>query len=537
MAAFKQVKMFNSDVYLKQNVLVEPLSNQWYSWPYLIFPATVAMYITNQHLKIMQSFVANPELHVSALKNPAMIGGPFINYPASRVNEVKALYDKTLKEQTQMVQLAQAIKELDDLLAMHAEGSSLEPLYQKVPDLLRGYVELVYDLNNKPSIRFIEGLFYKSSFYKPSLQSIGLSTICDDSRPFVFSTPRLKSDDCLHLNIPFNSQRLDELFKMKFTPSSYNGVKERLEITDEDNELFASLFTTAQPPKRPVFDGDGVRIRYFNHACVLIETASVSILTDPVMSYKYGDCNHRFTYADLPETLDYVLITHNHQDHCMFEPLLQLRTQIRNLIVPASNGWTLADPSLKQILRQVGFNNVYEIDALESIQVEDGTITGLPFLGEHGDLDIRTKIAYLINLKGKSLLCAADSNNIEPRLYQNLHDVFGDVDVIFLGMECDGAPLSWLYGPLMTRPLSRKMDQSRRFNGSDFQSAIDIVDRFHPSRVYVYAMGQEPWLTFLTSLQYTDESRPIVESNKLVDACRKRGIEAARVFEREEILL
>lgn len=221
----------------------------------------------------------------------------------------------------------------------------------------------------------------------------------------------------------------------------------------------------------------------------------------------------------------------------MFEPLLQLRPQIKNLVVPASNGGTLADPSLRQILQQVGFKNVYELEALESIDVGDGTITGVPFLGEHGDLDIRTKLAYLVNLKGKSVLCAADSNNIEPRLYQNLHEVFGDIDVLFLGMECDGAPLSWLYGPLMTKPIARKMDQSRRFNGSDFEKAIDIVDRFNPSHVYVYAMGQEPWLTFLTSLQYTDESRPIVESNKLIDACRKRGIQCERLYERAEIIL
>jgi hypothetical protein len=81
------------------------------------------------------------------------------------------------------------------------------------------------------------------------------------------------------------------------------------------------------------------------------------------------------------------------------------------------------------------------------------------------------------------------------------------------------------------------MDQSRRFDGSDFEKALDIVDRFHPSRVYVYAMGQEPWLTFLTSIQYTAESRPIVESDKLIKACRERGIQCERVFERAEIML
>ena len=43
-------------------------------------------------------------------------------------------------------------------------------------------------------------------------------------------------------------------------------------------------------------------------------------------------------------------------------------------------------------------------------------------------------------------------------------------------------------------------------------------------------MGLEPWLVFIISLKYTDESKPIVESNKLVDECRGRGIDAERLF-------
>jgi hypothetical protein len=36
-------------------------------------------------LKIMQSLVNAPQVHVSALKNPAMRGGPFISYDAAKV--------------------------------------------------------------------------------------------------------------------------------------------------------------------------------------------------------------------------------------------------------------------------------------------------------------------------------------------------------------------------------------------------------------------------------------------------------------------
>jgi hypothetical protein len=221
----------------------------------------------------------------------------------------------------------------------------------------------------------------------------------------------------------------------------------------------------------------------------------------------------------------------------MFETLLQLRHKIKNVIVPKNNGGGLADPSLKLVLRNIGFTNVSELDEMETIEVEGGGITGLPFLGEHADLNIRTKIAHLVNLNGRSILCAADSNNIEPKLYEHIHRLIGNVDVMFLGMECDGGPLSWLYGPLLTKPLARKLDQSRRLNGSDYDRGFDIVNRLSPKQVYVYAMGQEPWLTYLTSIQYTEESRPIVDSNRLVEECRGRTIGSERLFGTKELFL
>ena len=221
----------------------------------------------------------------------------------------------------------------------------------------------------------------------------------------------------------------------------------------------------------------------------------------------------------------------------MFETLLQLRHQVKQVIVPKNNGGGLADPSLKLILQNIGFSRVSEIDEMESIAVEGGSITGLPFLGEHADLNIRTKLAHLITLNGQSILCAADSNNIEPTLYQHIHGLIGDIDVLFLGMECDGGPLSWLYGPLITKPLARTVDQSRRLNGSDFDSGMDIVRLLKPKQVYVYAMGQEPWLTYLTSIQYTEQSRPIIDSNKLVAECQKQGIKSERLFGWKELRL
>ena len=49
------------------------------------------------------------------------------------------------------------------------------------------------------------------------------------------------------------------------------------------------------------------------------------------------------------------------------------------------------------------------------------------------------------------------------------------------------------------------MDESRRLSGSNYAQAINIVEEFDCREVYVYAMGQEPWLNYVMSIKYTAE--------------------------------
>ncbi|HEU4533361.1 MAG TPA: MBL fold metallo-hydrolase [Polyangiaceae bacterium] len=521
--------------YLKPNVSVEPLYNQWYAWWYLLSPATAPLFVVNLHLKLMASFVSAPEVHVAALQNPALAGGPFINYRADRAGEVRELLERTAREQADTLAFARALVDLDKLLAAAPAGLSLEGLYPRVPAPLRGFVELTYDLNHRPSPRLLEGLLYRSRHHRESCQSVALREVSGDARHYVFSTPRLNDADAVHLPRPFRDAAFDALFRSKDEPSDPAALADALGVRPDDRALFASLFTDAPPPPRaPPFDGPGVRVRYFGHACVLLETRDVCVLTDPVLSYDVPADPPRFSYRDLPETIDYVVITHGHADHLMLETLLQLRARIGTVIVPRAGGG-LADPSLKLMLEHCGFRSVRELDELETVAVEGGAITGLPFFGEHADLNIRAKLAHLVELGGKRFLMAADSNAIEPELYERLRETIGGVDALFLGMECEGAPMSWMYGPLLAAALPRKLDQSRRLNGSNCARALAIVDALGPREVYVYAMGREPWLGHVMALRYDETSPQIVESDRLLRACRERGIVAERPFARLEI--
>lgn len=524
-----------TSVYLRSDVQMEPLIDHWYAWSQLIPPATAARNLTHRHPQIMDSFVTGSELHAAAVKDPRMMGGPFIAHGPERVDDIRALADRT-RSRRHLMDLSAAIADLEAMLGAEAKGYALNDLYAKVPAPLRGYVELFYDLNNQPSYRLLESLLYLSHHYDISLQSLAMSLTTGDDRPFVLSTPRLEADDVFHWNIPFSHEAVDEIFKMKSAARPYGAIRELVQVSRAKEVLFQSFFTSQPPPLYEKYDGTTARWRYFGHACVLVETPTLSILFDPVLSYTYESEISRYTYNDLPEVIDYVVITHNHQDHVLLETMLQLRHRIRTIIVPPSSG-ALQDPSLRLALQKVGFRSVIELGEMDEIQFENGRIVAVPFFGEHADLNVRCKSAYVVEIGKHSLLFAADSCNIEPALYEHLHRAIGDVDVVFIGMECTGAPLTWLYGPLLSKRIDRAMDQSRRLASSNYEQAVKIVTEFAAREVYVYAMGQEPWLNHVMSLKYTERSRPIVESNKLLTYCQEHGIVAERLFGEKEIFL
>jgi hypothetical protein len=255
-----------------------------------------------------------------------------------------------------------------------------------------------------------------------------------------------------------------------------------------------------------------------------------------VLSYTYESDISRYTYDDLPDEIDYVLITHGHHDHILMETMLQIRHKTKNIIVGKNIDGAVQDPSLKLMLRNLGFKNIIELTDLEQVVSDSGiVITGAPFIGEHHDLHINSKLGYHIRLGEYTLLAVADACNQSPELYEHLYEVTGDIDVLFMGMECDGSPASWVYGPVFTEKQEREKDFSRRGRGSNYNEGIDMVHRFNFKEVYVYAMGEEPWVQHILDVHYTEHSNPIVQSNMLIAKCKEEGRIAARLFAEKEL--
>ena len=107
---------------------------------------------------------------------------------------------------------------------------------------------------------------------------------------------------------------------------------------------------------------------------------------------------------------------------------------------------------------------------------------------------------------------------------------WGEVDVMAIGMECVGAPYTWLYGALHTKLVSKKIKESRRLNGSNFEQAHKIAEIFKPSRVFLYALGMEPWYKYFMGLDYDENSAQIIETEKMLQACAGNNIRAERLY-------
>lgn len=512
--------------YLREDVYISPLVNNWYAWSYLISPLTYAMYAVKNHKRLMTSFINNYELHILANQSDLLTGGEFVDCKKEQVEEIKVLVNHIDEDLPYLAELVEALGKLNQLVQNHTNGLTIEGMYEQLPDILRGYIELNMDLYHQPSFRMIEGLLYKSKFYREDFQSVSFGVLGNDyKRPFVFSTPILPDTDNLIVQAPFNSPVWDQIFVARNEPLSKTEIDEIFAALPQTGGMAISDLFTEQAPRinhEPVTEN--VRLTYTGHAGLMIESVDTTVLIDPIMPSR-TDSNFEdvFSYSQLPAQIDYILLTHNHSDHIQIETLLQLRHKVGKVVVPINNGGSLADPSLKLMLERLGFK-VIALDDMDEIKVAGGHITALPFVGEHGDLNIRSKSAWLVNLGGKNIYAGADSSNLDPVMYKHIKQIVGKIDVLALGMECVGAPYTWCYGALTTSTVSKEIKESRRLNGSDFEKAKNMVDVFEPAQVYIYALGIEPWFKYFMGLEYNENSEQIVQSSQLVSYCGERKI-------------
>jgi L-ascorbate metabolism protein UlaG (beta-lactamase superfamily) len=518
--------------FLRSDAIIEPLVDSFYAWLHTVTPVQAAMNLAFAQIPLLESYLQSPAVHINACRNPSLRGGYFVGIEEARSGEIRDLLTSIKRDRTEMLDFAAAVAEAEEMVRSTAVGFDITPLYAKLPPALSGLVEIAYDTGNQPAIRYIEPLVYQSSVYSEDRQSVQLSLEPGVERPFVMSTPRLSSPDVLDLRIPFRHPGLEELFRSRVHGTTLGRLRDMLELDDEQAIALGRLLAEQPDLAADRHVDSGARIRYFNHACLVFQTPQVSIITDPWVNADSSAID-RFTYRDLPDHLDLALITHGHQDHIVLETMLALRGRIGTVVVPRSSRGNMADPSLALYLSHLGLP-VVEVDDYSEVEFPGGKVIATPFLGEHADLDIRAKSTYCVRFGGRTIFIGADSSGIDPALYRHIRGHVGQVDMAFLGMECAGAPLTWLYQGLFTMPVTRKMSDSRTLSGSNAEQAAWIMTELGAREAYVYAMGEESWLGHVMATSYNEDSYQLKQVAEFMTWCADHEIKPDHLLGQHE---
>jgi UDP-MurNAc hydroxylase len=118
-----------------------------------------------------------------------------------------------------------------------------------------------------------------------------------------------------------------------------------------------------------------MRVTYYGQACILIEIAGRKILTDPWLTEGayFGTWFHTHLLADagvtpevFPKDIDYIFLSHEHQDHLDPSTLRHFSPDIPVLICK------FATPRFSRHLERLGLRRVWEIPSNQPLDLGDG---------------------------------------------------------------------------------------------------------------------------------------------------------------------
>jgi len=276
-----------------------------------------------------------------------------------------------------------------------------------------------------------------------------------------------------------------------------------------------------------------LKITYISHACIKLQGEFGTLLTDPWILNEpiYAFTTWKFPPAIIPpeeliQDLDYIYISHPHEDHLHIPSLHHFPRDITILLPEYSDYPGLRAQTVELTLRQMGFHNIRKIKPWETILLGNKTpFTIIPasrekywdwensgFVLEHPDCKI-------LNMND----CPSDAT-----IYAEVDKRFGEIDIGFV--QYSGVSM---FPGRYRMPIEDMREASAKRKHSWTQQK-NMIEMLRVKRLAPFA-GDFAWLDdSLFHCNWANRATPKLFENFVNDTYPEKGIDVVIMYPRDE---
>jgi L-ascorbate metabolism protein UlaG (beta-lactamase superfamily) len=172
--------------------------------------------------------------------------------------------------------------------------------------------------------------------------------------------------------------------------------------------LAAGLIEPIDARPYPFADGSArPRVTFMGHTSIMIQTATTTVISDPLYRPTLGIPDMAFDVTRIPITA--ICCTHSHWDHCDLASLLRFDKRIP-IVIPRVQRPTAFNPPMIPALRVLGFTDIRELGVWETTTIGDIEMVAVPFHGEQDEPDaVIDHYTYVFRTKGLSIYGGVDA--------------------------------------------------------------------------------------------------------------------------------
>ena len=180
-----------------------------------------------------------------------------------------------------------------------------------------------------------------------------------------------------------------------------------------------------------------MNIQYISHACLKITSGNNTLITDPwildipvkaTSVWKFPQM--KMEPEEILENVDFVYISHSHEDHFHI-PSIDLFSRDLKFIIPVFENTVLNRGKLiYNVLTEMGFNNIIELNPWENYRINENTKCTLIPAAKSRYYDWEN--SGLIISSGNSKVLNMNDNVPDKELCIELKERFQDIDIAFI---------------------------------------------------------------------------------------------------------